>query len=67
MVVGAAAVVVGADGLLVEVHPQPEKAVSDGEQSLTLPQFDAMMADLSPYLNLREASEKALVSAGGMD
>ena len=49
-----AAVVVGADGLLVEVHPQPERAASDGEQSLTFAQFDDMMADLEPYLRLRE-------------
>jgi 3-deoxy-7-phosphoheptulonate synthase len=52
-ILARAAVVVGADGLLVEVHPQPEKAVSDGEQSLTLEQFDAMMEDLDPYLMLR--------------
>jgi 3-deoxy-7-phosphoheptulonate synthase len=54
-ILARAAVVVGADGLLVEVHPQPEKAASDGEQSLTFEQFDAMMADLGPYLRLREA------------
>jgi 3-deoxy-7-phosphoheptulonate synthase len=53
-ILARAAVVVGADGLLVEVHPQPEKAVSDGEQSLTLEQFGAMMEDLDPYLLLRE-------------
>jgi 3-deoxy-7-phosphoheptulonate synthase len=47
-----AAVAVGADGLLVEVHPCPEKAVSDGAQSLTLPQFEAMMRELEPYLNI---------------
>ena len=52
-ILARAAVVVGADGLLVEVHPQPEKAASDGEQSLALEQFDAMMADLDPYLRLR--------------
>ena len=75
-ILARAAVVVGADGLLVEVHPQPEKAVSDGEQSLTLEQFGEMMADLEPYLQLRgvpplkmakEGSlNKALVSVGGM-
>ncbi|HPQ14611.1 MAG TPA: 3-deoxy-7-phosphoheptulonate synthase, partial [Bryobacteraceae bacterium] len=46
-----AAVAVGADGLLVEVHPCPDKAVSDGAQSLTLEQFATMMQDLAPYLN----------------
>lgn len=40
-----AAVAVGADGVIVEVHPCPEKALSDGAQSLTLPEF-AKMVDL---------------------
>ncbi len=66
-ILARAAVVVGADGLLVEVHPQPEKAASDGEQSLTFDQFDAMMADLDPYLSLRAAGEKALALAGGLE
>jgi 3-deoxy-7-phosphoheptulonate synthase len=47
------AVAAGADGLLVEVHPNPDKAWSDGEQSLDFAGFDNMMADLSPYLALR--------------
>ncbi len=47
-----AAVAIGADGLIVEVHPQPEKAMSDGAQSLNLSQFDAMMRDLEPYIAL---------------
>jgi len=47
-----AAVAVGADGLIVEVHPQPEKAVSDGAQSLTLDQFAKMMKELQPYIKL---------------
>jgi 3-deoxy-7-phosphoheptulonate synthase len=38
-----AAIAAGADGLIVEVHPNPEKALSDGYQSMTFPQFDAMM------------------------
>lgn len=41
-----AAVAAGADGIIVEVHPQPEKAVSDGKQSLTPDNFASMMADL---------------------
>lgn len=36
----------GADGLIVEVHPQPEAAWSDGPQSLTLENFQSMMDDL---------------------
>jgi 3-deoxy-7-phosphoheptulonate synthase len=48
------AVAAGADGLLVEVHPNPDKAWSDGDQSLNFAEFDAMMEDLDPYLSLRE-------------
>ncbi len=47
-----AAVAIGADGLIVEVHPHPEKAFSDGAQSLTIPQFRDMMRDLKPYLEI---------------
>ncbi len=35
--------VAGADGVMVEVHPNPEKALSDGAQSLTIPMFSDMM------------------------
>ncbi len=38
-----AGVAAGADGVIVEVHPHPEKALSDGAQSLTLPEFDELM------------------------
>jgi 3-deoxy-7-phosphoheptulonate synthase len=41
-----AAVAVGADGLIIEVHNNPEAALCDGYQSLNLPEFDALMADL---------------------
>lgn len=41
-----AAVAAGADGLIVEVHPHPERALSDGSQSLHIPEFFAMMTDL---------------------
>ncbi|MEN6557106.1 MAG: 3-deoxy-7-phosphoheptulonate synthase [Thermoguttaceae bacterium] len=40
---GAAAIAAGADGLIVEVHPDPESALSDGYQSLDLEQFEQMM------------------------
>ena len=40
----AAAVAAGADGLIVEVHPEPEAALSDGYQSLDFEQFAEMMA-----------------------
>jgi 3-deoxy-7-phosphoheptulonate synthase len=45
-----AAVAIGADGLIVEVHPQPEKAFSDGAQSLNPDQFAGMMQELEPYI-----------------
>jgi 3-deoxy-7-phosphoheptulonate synthase len=51
-----AGVAIGADALLVEVHPAPEKAVSDGAQSLDLPQFERMMQDLRPYIALWKES-----------
>jgi 3-deoxy-7-phosphoheptulonate synthase len=41
-----AAVAVGADGLIVEVHPNPERALSDGYQSLFPEQFDELMAQV---------------------
>jgi 3-deoxy-7-phosphoheptulonate synthase len=47
-----AAVAIGADGLLVEVHPCPEKAYSDGAQSLSIPGFESMMQELKPYIKL---------------
>jgi 3-deoxy-7-phosphoheptulonate synthase len=42
-----AALAAGADGLLVEVHPSPGNALSDGPQSLSLPAFEAMMQELA--------------------
>jgi 3-deoxy-7-phosphoheptulonate synthase len=43
-----AAVAVGADGLLVEVHDNPDAALSDGDQSLRPDKFTSMMAELRP-------------------
>jgi 3-deoxy-7-phosphoheptulonate synthase len=51
-----AGVAIGADGLIVEVHPAPEKAMSDGAQSLDIPQFQAMMQSLKPYIDLWKES-----------
>jgi 3-deoxy-7-phosphoheptulonate synthase len=51
-----AGVAIGADGIIVEVHPCPEKAVSDGAQSLTLDGFRQMMRDLKPYIALWQAA-----------
>jgi 3-deoxy-7-phosphoheptulonate synthase len=44
-----AAVAAGADGLIVEVHPDPEIAVSDGEQTLNYPEFGELMDGLRPF------------------
>src|SRR5690349_6274423 len=54
-----AGVAIGADGLIVEVHPTPEKAVSDGAQSLDLNQFQKMMDQLKPYFRLWQESRAA--------
>lgn len=47
-----AGVAIGADGLIVETHPCPEKAMSDGAQSLSTEQFAGMMRDLRPFVEL---------------
>ena len=47
-----AAVAAGADGLMIETHPCPEKALSDGPQSLTFDQFEQLMDGLRPYAAL---------------
>ncbi len=52
------AVAAGADGLIVEVHPHPEEAWSDGEQSLRFAEFEAMMAELAPWCELRDARNR---------
>lgn len=43
-----AAIIAGADGLIIEVHNEPEKALSDGAQSLRPPEFHTLMAELAP-------------------
>jgi 3-deoxy-7-phosphoheptulonate synthase len=47
-----AAVAVGADGLIIEVHPNPEEAYSDGAQSLMPKQFEKLMEEVKKYLLL---------------
>ena len=47
------AVAAGADGVIVEVHPNPDKAWSDADQTLNFAEFDEMMASLEPYIALR--------------
>ncbi len=50
------AVAAQADGLIVEVHPDPDHAWSDGEQSLDFAAFDTMMTSLDPYIALRRTA-----------
>ncbi|MFC2060646.1 3-deoxy-7-phosphoheptulonate synthase [Chloroflexota bacterium] len=44
--IARAAIAAGADGLLIEVHPNPEEALVDGLQSLSFPNFERLMAEL---------------------
>jgi 3-deoxy-7-phosphoheptulonate synthase len=60
--VSRAGVAIGADGLILEVHPCPEKAVSDGAQSLTVEGFQALMRDLQPYIRLWKQSRAAVAA-----
>jgi 3-deoxy-7-phosphoheptulonate synthase len=53
------AVAAGADGMIVEVHPNPAKAWSDGDQSLDFAGFDEMMAAIDPWIALRGLERKA--------
>ena len=64
--VSRAGVAIGADGLIVEVHPAPEKAISDGAQSLDIPQFQKLMKDLEPYIQLWKASRTKEAAAAGV-
>src|SRR4029079_16711377 len=52
-VAGAAA---GADGMIIEVHPNPPQALSDSEQSSSCPEFGALMHDLRRFEYLRRPS-----------
>lgn len=47
-----AAIAAGADGLMIETHPNPATALSDGPQSLTFPQFETLCEKLHPYAKL---------------
>lgn len=67
--VSRAAIAAGADGLLVEVHPQPDRARSDGPQALYPEQFAAMMVDVRAIAavigrNVPSAAGTAAVVAG---
>ncbi len=49
-----AAIAAGADGLMVEVHPSPETALSDGFQALVPEEFQELVRAIHPYLELEE-------------
>jgi 3-deoxy-7-phosphoheptulonate synthase len=49
-----AAIAAGADGLMIEVHPDPANAVSDGPQSLTPKKFSSMMATLRLFAEVAD-------------
>ncbi|NLP34445.1 MAG: 3-deoxy-7-phosphoheptulonate synthase [Clostridiales bacterium] len=46
------AIAAGADGLMIETHPDPSSALSDGPQSLTFEQFEQLTEDLKPFIHL---------------
>ncbi len=63
---------VGADGLLIEVHPDPANAKSDGDQSLALDEFGALMDELRRLQFVRSAADEVAngerpVVTGGVD
>ena len=67
-IMARAAAVIGSHGLLIEVHPIPEKAWSDAAQTLSFEEFDEMMRDLRRYVPMAPAFEVAgpqLLVAGG--
>jgi 3-deoxy-7-phosphoheptulonate synthase len=54
-----AAVVTGADGIMVEVHPRPHQALCDGQQSITTGEFAEMMIELRDYVSLESRYMKS--------
>ena len=58
-----ASVAAGADGMMVEVHPNPEQAFSDGAQALLPSEFNRLMQDLKPYLEIWKAARAAKQTA----
>jgi 3-deoxy-7-phosphoheptulonate synthase len=56
-----AGVAVGADGLIIEVHPRPEEALCDGAQALTLAQFGELAVQLKVLHEI--AAEPATIMA----
>ncbi len=55
-----AGVAVGADGLMIEVHPDPDRALSDGPQSLTLPMFRELVEQVREIAALVKRAEQEM-------
>jgi 3-deoxy-7-phosphoheptulonate synthase len=50
-----AALAAGCDGLMIEVHPNPKKAKSDGKQSMSIPEFETLFSELKPFISFLES------------
>jgi 3-deoxy-7-phosphoheptulonate synthase len=61
--VAKAGVAIGSDGMIIEMHPVPEKAWSDGAQSLSPAEFAKMMKDLQPYIDIWKKDRAGLAVA----
>jgi 3-deoxy-7-phosphoheptulonate synthase len=59
-----AAVMAGADGLLVEIHEKPEEAASDGQQTLSFEEAGRLFHGVAPVLAAREANAPSVVTSG---
>ncbi|MBZ4687797.1 MAG: phospho-2-dehydro-3-deoxyheptonate aldolase [Clostridiales bacterium] len=55
-----AALAVGCDGLMLEVHPQPDQALCDGPQSLTIEQFKSFMLEITNYKERRKVNVSSI-------
>jgi 3-deoxy-7-phosphoheptulonate synthase len=63
----AAAVAAGVDGLIIEVHPNPDKALSDGAQSLTFENFERLMRQLDAVAAVMQTAAVASAAPSGGD
>ncbi len=63
--IARAAIAAGADGLIIEVHPRPEEALSDGGQSLKPERFARLVREVRAIAQIVREIQTALVPAGG--
>ncbi|MDP7977677.1 bifunctional 3-deoxy-7-phosphoheptulonate synthase/chorismate mutase [Bacillus sp. WLY-B-L8] len=59
--VAKAAIAVGADGIMAEVHPDPSNALSDSKQQMDFSQFGEFMNDIQSFVNALKTENKILV------